>query len=297
MPPPKKYDKKTQARSVRMYQERMMDGNISQLKAREEVGELLGINQATLRNWIRRDVGEGVASEGDVSPVIQSSEGGYRIIDRSLLSDQVYAAVRGQIIDHSLTPGSRVVESDIARQVGVSQAPVRDALRRLAHEGLVIQFARRGTFVAGISKQEARQTYLVRANLESLAAQEFNVHATQTDIRHLARLVELMRNSAESDDIAALVEQDIEFHRTVWAGSRNVLLPRIWPMIEGSMRRLTPISNRLYFPDLLAVATTHEPLLEAFQQRDDRAADLSRQHVLAVWEHIDHVNNGNRTSL
>ncbi len=55
----KKYDPETQARAVRMYADRIAEGDISQLRAREEIGELLGINQSTLRNWIRRDLGEG----------------------------------------------------------------------------------------------------------------------------------------------------------------------------------------------------------------------------------------------
>lgn len=56
----RKYDAETQLRAVRMYQDRLAEGDISQLRAREEVGELLGVNQSTLRNWIRRDLGEGV---------------------------------------------------------------------------------------------------------------------------------------------------------------------------------------------------------------------------------------------
>lgn len=58
MPAQKKYDEETQARAVRMYADRLAEGGISQLKARQEVGELLGINPATLRNWIRREMGE-----------------------------------------------------------------------------------------------------------------------------------------------------------------------------------------------------------------------------------------------
>lgn len=72
----KKYDPETQARAVRMYADRIAEGDVSQLRAREEVGELLGINQSTLRNWIRRDLGEGatpaLAEQVDDEVVVKS---------------------------------------------------------------------------------------------------------------------------------------------------------------------------------------------------------------------------------
>jgi transposase-like protein len=64
MPAPKKYDEETQARAVRMYADRVAEGDVSRRTAREEVGHLLGINPSTLRNWIRRDLGEGTTSGG-----------------------------------------------------------------------------------------------------------------------------------------------------------------------------------------------------------------------------------------
>jgi transposase-like protein len=74
MPAQKKYDVETQARAVRMYADRMAEGDLSQLAARREVGQLLGINPATLRNWVRRDLGEGVtsaASDSDDAEVVR----------------------------------------------------------------------------------------------------------------------------------------------------------------------------------------------------------------------------------
>ena len=68
MPALRKYDQETQARAVRMYADRLAEGDVSKLRARREVGELLGINESTLKNWIRRDLESGVAS-GSAGPV------------------------------------------------------------------------------------------------------------------------------------------------------------------------------------------------------------------------------------
>ncbi len=179
------------------------------------------------------------------------NEAGDGIVDRSLLSDQVYTRIRGQILDRDLSPGARIVESELARQLGVSQAPVRDALRRLAHEGLVEQFARRGTFVTEVSEDEARQTYAVRAVLEELAAHQFIASAPSGAVDELERFLGEMRAAAAEDDVVALVHADVAFHRTIWESSGNVLLPRMWPMVEANFRRLTPISNRERFPSLM----------------------------------------------
>jgi len=217
---------------------------------------------------------EGVSMSGE--PAIQ--------VDRSLLSDQVYAHIRDQVLDRDLEPGERIVESELARRMGVSQAPVRDALRRLAHDGLVAQFARRGTFVTEISEDEARQTYAVRASLEELAAQEFLSNAPDEAIEVLQRAVDDMIAAARDDAVTAFVRSDATFHRSIWEFSGNLLLPRIWPMVEGNFRRLTPLTNRELFPNLMEVALTHTPLLEGLRRRDPAVVPLCRAHVLAVWE-------------
>ena len=109
-----------------------------------------------------------------------------------------------------------------------------------------------GTFVTEVSEDEARQTYAVRAVLEELAAQQFIASAPPGAIDDLERYLGEMRASAADDDVVALVHADVSFHRTIWESSGNVLLPRMWPMVEANFRRLTPISNRERFPSLMA---------------------------------------------
>src|SRR5690606_40747212 len=86
-------------------------------------------------------------------------------ISRGLLSDQVYDLILASILDGSRAPGSRVVESEIARQLGISQAPVREAVKRLVHAGLVVSVARHGSYVTEISPREFAIARQMRATL------------------------------------------------------------------------------------------------------------------------------------
>src|SRR3954451_11701362 len=90
-------------------------------------------------------------------------------LDRGLLSDQIYSMIRGMIRDSTLKPGDQLVESQLAKQMKVSQSPVREALKRLTHEGLVQQVRHHGSFVADFTRDEAEQAKVARVTLEELA--------------------------------------------------------------------------------------------------------------------------------
>lgn len=209
-------------------------------------------------------------------------------LGRGLLSDETYRLLRDSMVSGVFRPGQRLVESEIARQLNISQSPVRDALRRLAHEGLVIQFPRRGSYVAELSTDEARDTYVVRATLERLAAAKACENPAPQLLAELEREVSAMRAAAATDDAPGFVEADIAFHHAVWEASGNRFLPRVWTLVQGSMRNFTLISNRLYFNDLGEIAETHTPLVAALKAGDPAAAAaLFEEHVFAVWERIE----------
>lgn len=206
-----------------------------------------------------------------------------KLVNRTLLSDQVYDLLRAGLLAQEYEPGSRLVESEIARKLDVSQAPVRDALRTLAHEGLILQFPRRGSFVAHISVERAREAYAVRVPMERVAVQGFlqrdNTHA----LGQLGELLAQMRSAAANDDLHGLITADISFHRTVWEYSGNETLYKVWSIVEFGMRDLTPVSNRVYFHDLQQIADTHEPLIVALTKADPNAPELFASHAEEVW--------------
>lgn len=220
-------------------------------------------------------------------------------LDRTLLSDQVYDRVRWRILAHEFAPGTRIVESEIARQLGISQAPVREALRKLAHEGLVLQLPRRGTFVAEISAEEARHAYSVRAALEEVAATEALGAVDETLLGALSDALAAMLRAARNNDVDGLISSDVRFHEAIWQASGNPVLMRIWPMVETSMRRFTRVSNTVYFGNLGEVARTHEPLLDGLRGRDATVPLMFRDHVNEVWQRLARaqpVRRGNGAS-
>jgi DNA-binding GntR family transcriptional regulator len=220
-----------------------------------------------------------------------------KTLSRTLLSDQIYDVLIDAIAAGRLEPGQRLVESEIARQLSVSQAPVREALKRLAHGGMVLQLPRRGSFVATIDEKTARRTYQLRALLEDHAAREFCSYADDTAVEKLAGVLTEMRAAAAADDLRQVIEQDINFHRTVWESTGNDLLARMWPLVEGSLRAVTTVSNRIYFGSLSEIAETHQPLIDSLHGNDpDVAGPLFREHVTVVWHRVDAAAAGGKAA-
>lgn len=209
-------------------------------------------------------------------------------LSRDRLSDRLYAVLKGEIGKGELTPGQRLVEADLARRYAVSHAPVREALRRLAHEGLVVQLPRRGTFVTSVSEEEARRSHALRAVLEEFAAREFCRHASSDSLDQVAAIVDRMVTAADDDDVVGVSELNTKFHQAVWAASGHPLLPRIWPLVESSLRAFTPITDRVYVDDLVEVASSHRPLVDSLRSRDEsRAAQQFHDHVTDVWRKVE----------
>ncbi|SEG84584.1 transcriptional regulator, GntR family [Actinacidiphila yanglinensis] len=201
-------------------------------------------------------------------------------LTKVLLSDQVYARVRRLIIEGVLEPGARLVESEIARQFEVSQAPVREAVRRLVHEGLADHIPRRGSFVAVVSQEDAHHARAVRVAIEELAARTVAAQPSGTAFEALSVQVEAMRKAAVQGDVGGFRDADITFHRTVCEVSGNPFLPKLWAVMEPSLRALRVVSDPLFTGDWAAMAEGHARLLSALQSADpDLAATKFAAHA------------------
>ncbi|MFF9349022.1 GntR family transcriptional regulator [Streptomyces sp. NPDC014734] len=199
---------------------------------------------------------------------------------KTLISDQVYELLRKAIVEGDLAPNDRVVESEIARRLGVSQAPVREAVKQLAREGLLMHVPRRGHFVVEISSKDAEYARQVREPLERLAAQLATENLTEEHLGELDGLVERMRTAADANDVSSFRDADIEFHTTVGRISGNPFLVRMWEVLEPSLRALRAISDPLFEGDRQAMADEHGRLVNLLRDGDaDRAADAFGDHA------------------
>ena len=193
-------------------------------------------------------------------------------ISRELLSDQVYDRILTQILDGTREPGARVVESEIARQLGISQAPVREAVKRLVHAGLVTSVPRHGSYVTEISHREFSLAREMRAALESVGARAALENLTDADVTLLRSIVDRMRSAVSSGDWASFRTLDLEFHRAVVRIGDVAIALRLWETLEPLLVSQRAIGDPAYHGDRDMVVQWHTDLIDALLAGDPVAA-------------------------
>ncbi len=181
-----------------------------------------------------------------------------------------------RILEGEYAPGARLVELQLAKEFGSSQAPVRDALRELETAGLVTIKPRRGSFVNDFHARVQHEIYEVRGALEE-AAMRLAISRRKADTRPLAAHLEGMREAARNHDSDAMAQHSVGFHRTILRAAENELLLKMWESLHVEIHsRKTSLQPNI---DLFAVAESHAPILAAVERGDVEAAcRLSREH-------------------
>jgi len=190
------------------------------------------------------------------------------------LADKAYHEIRGLIVSLELAPGAVIDERELIERLEIGRTPVREALRRLSHEGLVEVYPRRGMFVTGVDVRELARLSEVREVLEPEAARLAAERATDTDREELsALLAELEGGGSE------LMDLDERIHRAVYRAAHNDLLEATLEQYYVLALRIWSIAlDRAH--ELEEAVEAHRALLEAIQAGDgDRAADTMRAHV------------------
>ena len=197
-------------------------------------------------------------------------------LTRTVLREQIRELLLERILKGELQSGDRIVELQLAQELGTSQAPVREALRELQSLGFVEHEPYRGTRVRRITEEELAEIYPVRAALEELAAQEA---ASRLDgkVGELEREFEAMREAAGRDDLQDLAAHDATFHRLIVEAAGNKVLLDTWRTLRVEAPVVVTVLKTDI--DLHELAELHRPLLEALKEGSpEKAGEALRQH-------------------
>lgn len=209
-----------------------------------------------------------------------------RVEKRPLYRDEVKSTILDMIISGKLKPGSRVVETQWAKRLGVSQSPVREAIQELEMLDVVEKIPYKGTFVRNISPKEIRDAYVVRAMLESNAITDAVQFITDEQLQTARTLLDKMRESAGMGDHQMYVNYDAMFHGHFMEISPNQLLKRLWS--QCSIHGATQIGTSFSQHALLTLADRHINICTALESRD---ASMAHQAVTTHFNLlIDELN-------
>jgi DNA-binding GntR family transcriptional regulator len=199
-------------------------------------------------------------------------------LEREILSERVKDRILTWILEGELAPGSRIVETRVARQLGMSQAPVREALRDLATLGFVEMRPYRGARVRRPSKKELTEAIEVRAELEALAGRLAATRRSDQCLEDLERLFVEMAEAADRDDPHDHAVKNAGFHARIVKSAHNGTLERLWSMLEPFSR--TYVTASAPGMDLHWLSERHRALLDAIRDGDpERAAATMREHA------------------
>lgn len=195
------------------------------------------------------------------------------------LREIVFESLRDAIISAILKPGERLMEIQLAEEMGVSRTPVREAIRKLELEGFVVMVPRKGAYVAGISTKDIADVFELRAALEGLAAGLAAERITEEELELLERCLVKVSESVKNNDLEKLIELDTEFHDTLFKASRNERLVQIVSNLREQIQRFRTAS--LSTPGRMQFALQeHKKIVEAVSDRNvELAQALAKEHI------------------
>lgn len=200
--------------------------------------------------------------------------------DYKPLRDVVFENLREAILEGKLRPGQRLMEVQLAEQLGVSRTPVREAIRKLELEGLVVMLPRKGAYVANMSLKDVIDVLEVRASLEGLSASLAAERITPEDIERLKKISEEFNKSTLESDIETLLKKDVEFHECIFRATNNKklhqLINSLWEQVYRF--RVTYISD---YDSSKSIIEEHQNILNAIVSGD---SELAKKYAT---EHIE----------
>jgi DNA-binding GntR family transcriptional regulator len=200
-----------------------------------------------------------------------------RSLHRDSMADRVKQDLLRRIMSGELSPGTRLIELHIARELNTSQGPVREALCELEGLELVVTEPYKGTRVREVTPQDIREAYMVRAVLENLVGLLAAPHF-EGSVAALTKAASAIRDAAAKKDVTAYTRLDMNFHRLIVEGACNRVLLRTWDSLAFEVRLQMRLKRSNI--DLMAVQEAHWKIIDTLDEGDGRhAGELLQKHI------------------
>lgn len=201
------------------------------------------------------------------------------------LTDEVVSVLRAYILSGHFKSGDQLVQAELARSLGISRGPVREALNQLKAEGLVVDEPRKGTFVRRPAPTDVRDALDLRLALEVRAAHLVIDHGHPEDLRAIEKSVDALRDAIASGDQRAIGDCDLAFHDSICAASGNALLHSVFTTQAKTVTALLHVDELTYTLRLEELLLEHREIFDRLKAGDK----LGVQHLLTV--HIEGVRD------
>lgn len=188
------------------------------------------------------------------------------------LRDVVFNTLRRAILKGELKPGERLMEIALADKLGVSRTPIREAIRKLELEGLVVMAPRKGAKVASITERDLNDVLEVRKGMEVLAISLACKRITGEELEKLETIEQSFQKLIESGNLTELAEMDVKFHDTIYQATNNQRLVQLLNNLREQMYRY----RMEYLKDIAVrrtLAEEHKAICQALRKRDEQQAE------------------------
>lgn len=199
------------------------------------------------------------------------------MIKKETLRESVRDYLRDMILLRKMKPKDRLVETKIAKELGVSQSPVREAIRELEMIGFIDTIPYYGSFVHSFTKKEIRDNYRIRSLLEAFAIEEAIKNLDEDEMNRIKLMYQALKDSYQADNPKQNTESDIEFHHEIIRATQIPMLERAWRMLN--MAQLTFLTTSTGDYPKEEFKRIHEELFNSIMSRDiGKACDICREH-------------------
>jgi DNA-binding GntR family transcriptional regulator len=215
---------------------------------------------------------------------------------RRSLSQEVAALIKKQMVDGVLNPGDRIVETKLAKELGLSQTPIREAIRQLSGEGIITIVPNKGPVVQTLTQKDIFEIYSIRAVLEGLAMRMATQVASAEEIEAVQRIHERMVRKLHDDSVTSLLRDSAHLHASIVALSKHSRLIATYESVSFQISLVNRILARVSTKQ--KEVDQHRELVEALAGRDPEHAERTmRAHIYRSYQEFTELEDTPSTDL